>query len=145
MGDIKTLSTCSEVEFLRQTNKIRKAVEQWLTKTNILNIRKRIAEFQTVPKDATKEEKFRIAAENKEREAEQVKKNLNDMLDAMLEEYPEETVKVMKLCCFVDPEDTTSHHITYYMGAFAQMLGDENVIGFFQSLILMAQRFGLKV
>lgn len=143
MEQIKTLANCNEIEFLRQTNKIRKAVQNWLTVTDVANIRNRVPEYKSIQKDATEEERKKIAEENKELSRKQMMDNLDKMLDAMLEEHPEETVEVMKLCCFVDPSEKTSRHITFYMSAFTEMMGNEDVIDFFRSLMLLGQRFGL--
>ena len=60
MNDVKTLANCTDVEFLRQTNKIRKAVEKWLTDTDIANIRKRMPKLETVPQNANDVTKKRI-------------------------------------------------------------------------------------
>ena len=144
MGDrIKTLANCDEIEFLRQTNKIRKAVQKWLTVTDIANIRRRMPDLKPVPEKASEEEKEKIREENEKRKREQINKNFDDLFDALLEEHPEETAEVMKLCCFVDPKDKTSRHITYYMQAFTEMLGNQEVIDFFQSLAHLAKTFGL--
>ncbi len=143
MEQIKTLATCDEVEFLRQTNKIRKAVQKWLTVTDIQNIRKRLPEYEQADKEATQEERDKITEANRKLAREQSMRNLNDILDAVLEEHPEETIEVMKLCCFVDPADKTSRHITFYMDAFAEMLGNEDILNFFQSLMNLGRRFGL--
>ena len=140
---IKTLANCDEIEFLRQTNRIRKAVKNWLTITEVEKIRSRLPEYKIIPKNATEEEKKQIFEENEQLKRTQAMKNLDLMLDAMLEDHPEETVQVMKLCCFVDPDDKTSHHITFYMAAFTEMIQDEAVLDFFQSLIHLARTFGL--
>ncbi len=52
-GTIKTLSNCKPSEFLKQTNRIRKAVERWLTDTDIANIRKRQPIKEMVPDGAS--------------------------------------------------------------------------------------------
>ena len=140
--EIKTLATCTDIEFLKQTNKVRHAVEEWLTATDIANIRKRMPEYEAIPDD--KEEAEAVRERNKELQMEQAKKNLDAMLDAMLEEHPEETLKVIRLCCFVEPDDDT-HKVTYYLGAFSEMLGDKEVLRFFTSLMSLAQTFGLKI
>lgn len=145
MDQIKTLATCDELEFLRQTNKIRKAVQHWLTVTEIQKLRSRLPELEIAPEDATKEQREAIAAKNDELTKKQALENLDAMLDAMLEDHPEETAEIMKLCCFVDPADKTSHHISFYMQAFTEMLQDEAVIGFFISLVNVARRLGLTV
>ena len=144
MEQIKTLANCNEIEFLRQTNKIRKAVQNWLTVTDIMNIKKRLPELKSVPKDASKEEREKISEENKALSREQGLKNFDAILDAMLEDHPEETAAIIKLCCFVDPDDT-SKHMTYYMSAFAEMIQDEVVLDFFSSFVSLGKRFGLTV
>lgn len=142
---IKTLASCDEIEFLRQTNKIRKAVQNWLTVTEIQKIRSRLPEYEIAPKDATKEEREAIKVKNDELKRKQALENLDAMLDSMLEDHPEKTAEIMKLCCFVDPADKTSHHISFYMQAFTEMLADEAVIGFFISLVSAGKRLGLTV
>lgn len=145
MEQIKTLATCDEIEFLRQTNKIRKAVQNWLTVTEVQKLRSRLPELEIAPKDASKEELAAIKAKNDELTRKQALENLDAMLDAMLEDHPEETAEIMKLCCFVDPADKATHHISFYMQAFTEMLQDEAVIGFFLSLANVAKRLGLTV
>ena len=39
MAKLKTLANCKPSEFLKQTNKIRKAAAEWLTATDILEIK----------------------------------------------------------------------------------------------------------
>lgn len=140
----KTLANCTDIEFLRQTNKIRHAVEEWLTVTDIQNIRKRMPEFVKASKDADKAEREAVNAKNEELKREQARKNLDAILDACLEDHPEETLEVIHLCCFVEPGDH-SHPIPYYMGAFAEMFENQEVLDFFTSLVNLARRFGLTV
>lgn len=142
MEEIKTLANCTDVEFLRQANLIRHAVQKWLTKTDIINIRKRLPEFEKIPKDADKAEREEVNARNEELKKEQARKNLDAILDACLETYPEETLEVVRLCCFIDPSDDT-HRVTYYMAAFTEMLKNEEVVGFFTSLVSLAQKLGV--
>lgn len=132
---LKTLADCKPSEFLRQTNRIRKAAEKWLTDTDILNIRKRLPEF-TAPADATVQEKAEAFQAAKKA---QVRKNLSAMLDAMLEEHPDETLEVLALTCFVEPENVDDHKITEYLEAYSRLISDEAVIGFFISLAQLAR------
>ena len=144
MENIKTLANCTDVEFLQQTNKIRHAVEEWLTATDIANIRKRMPKLEAIPKGMDKEQAKLIKEKNDELIKEQVKENFDNVMDAMLEEHPDETLKILRLCCFVEPDDE-SHKITYYLGALGQMFGDEDVLNFFTSLANLAQTFGFKL
>lgn len=136
---LKTLVDCKPSEFLRQTNLIRKSVERWLTVTDIMNIRKRLPKFEVVPESTTAEESAEIVKRNAAAKMEQAKKNLSAILDAMLEKHPDETLEVLALCCFVEPKDADKHPMGEYLTAFAKLIGDEAVIGFFTSLMRLAQ------
>lgn len=141
--EIKTLSTCTDIEFLRQTNKIRHAVKEWLDVTDIMKVYCRTADIEEIPVgDEAKAEVIR--EKNKKLIRDQFMKNLDEILDSILEKHPEETLKVLRLCCFVDPDDD-SHKVTYYLGAFSQMMGDQDVIDFFTSLINLGQTLGFEV
>ena len=140
--EIKTLSTCTDIEFLQQTNKIRHAIKEWLDVTDIMKIYRRTADIEEIPVgDEAKAEVIR--EKNKKLIRNQFMKNLDEILDSILEKHPEETLKVLRLCCFVDPDDD-SHKVTYYLGAFSQMMGDQDVIDFFTSLINLGQTFGFE-
>lgn len=121
---MKNLANCKPSEFLQQTNRIRKAVDKWLTDTDIINIRKRMPD---IDKDATEEEKQAAKRE-------QVKANFKAMLDAMLDEHPDETLEVLALICFVEPKDFDKHSVSEYLESFNELLNNEAVIGFFTSL-----------
>lgn len=140
MSELKTLATCKPSEFLQQTCKIKKAVEKWLTDTDILNIRKRLPVLEMVPKDGTDEERRAAFERNKKLTEEQAKKNISAILDAILEEYPEETLEVLGLCCFVEPEHIDDYTVGDYLRAFNSIISDEDVIDFFISLASLGQK-----
>ena len=131
---MKNLANCTPREFLKQTCRIKKSAEKWLTVTDILNIRKRQAEMEPIgqgmDKGAAKDAITRnIAARNG-----QAMKNLNAMFDAIFEEHPDETLDLLALCCFVEPEDVDSHTMSEYLGEIAEMISNEAVMSFFTSL-----------
>ena len=130
----KNLANCTGVEFLRQSNRIRKNVEVWLKDTDVLKIRKNRAKLTPITNEMSKEEKEAIQAENEARRKEQVRKNISDMLDVCLETHAEETFKVLCLMCFVDPADSDKVKVPELLGNFSEMLGDDGVISFFVSL-----------
>lgn len=115
---MKTLANCTPREFLVQTNKIRKAVAEWLSLTKVLEIRQRLPE-----------------GKGKQAIQEQIKKNASAMLDAILEEHPEETAELLGLMCFIDPEDLDNHSMTEFFGAFAELLNCQEILDFFTSLV----------
>lgn len=121
---MKNLANCSPREFLVQTNKIRKSVEKWLTLTDILNIRKTLPQIDANASESDKKK----AVEN------QVRMNLNKILDACLEEHPEETAELLGLLCFIEPEDLDNHKMSDLFGSFSEIIGCQEVISFFTSL-----------
>lgn len=121
---MKTLANCSPREFLVQTNKIRKAVSNWLSLTKVLEIRKNLPKYAD---NATEEE--RRAAITK-----QIQDNANAMLDAILDEHPEETAELLGLICFIEPEDLDNHSMNEFFGAISEILNSREVLDFFISL-----------
>lgn len=130
----KTLATCKPSEFLVQTNRIRKSVERWLAATDIMNIRRRLPELEIVDKDAPAPEKAAVVKRNADAKREQVKKNLSAMLDAILDEHPAETLELLALCCFVEPENVDDYPMKEYISAITELINDEVVLDFFISL-----------
>lgn len=122
---MKNLANCGPTEFFVQTNKIRKSVAKWLTETDIHNIRKRLPKYDD-GMDAEKRQEVRM---------EQMRKNLDAILDAVLEEHPAETAEIMALACFIDPKDAENHPMSEYLLSVGQMLSDEGVLSFFTSLV----------
>ncbi len=140
MSERKNLATCKPSEFLKQTNRVRKSVENWLNKTNIMEIRSRKAEgLETVPENASEDEAYEIRKRNAEKITAQQRKNLNDILTAAMEEYPDETIELLALICFVEPENVDDHSIAFYLNNLTDIISDKDVLGFFTSLAQLGQ------
>lgn len=153
---MKTLANCNAVDFLTQTNKIRKAVAKWLTDTDILNIRKNVPEMPKLkpleyPKDVSDEEKEKLFDEyQKEKEKvleghekakrEQVKKNLMEMLDKALDEFPMETLEILGMVCFVDKKDLEKTKGIDLLNGAMDAFADDEVVRFFTSLVSLEQK-----
>ena len=153
---MKTLANCNAVDFLTQTNKIRKAVAKWLTDTDILNIRKNVPEMPKLkpleyPKDVSDKEKEKLFDEyQKEREKvleghekakrEQVKKNLMEMLDKALDEFPMETLEILGMVCFVDKKDLEKTKGIDLLNGAMDAFADDEVVRFFTSLVSLEQK-----
>lgn len=129
---MKNLANCSVREFLTQTNKIRKSVANWLSLTQIMEIRKHLPDL---PEDVSKEDKDEALKK-------QAKENLSNMLDAILDKYPEETAEMLGLTCFIEPEDLDNHKMVELFSSFNEMINCEEVISFFTSLTKLAKRTG---
>ncbi len=137
---MKNLANCKPSEFLAQTNKIRKSVEKWLRVTDITNIRKRLPAYETVPMGASEAERREVNRRNEEREEKQLRENFSAILDAMLEEHPAETLEILALCCFVEPENVDDYPMHDYIEAITEILADQAVTSFFTSLIQLGRK-----
>lgn len=127
---MKNLANCKPSEFLRQTNLIRKSVANWLDVTKVLRIRKN---RPLISEGMTDEEK-RAAIEK------QTSKNIQDMLDSIMEEHPDKTLEILALMCFVDPKDVDNHEMSEYLESFAELIGNKSVINFLLSLTRLDQK-----
>ena len=130
---MKNLANCKPTEFLRQANKIRKYVAGWLKMTDIMEIRKKSPEF----KDGATEEEKREALRG------QARSNFAEILESIMDTHADETLILLGMLCFVEPEDIDNHSVREYIGAFSELLNCEEVIDFFISLTQWAKRAGL--
>ena len=126
---MKTLANCKPTEFLKQTARIKHSAEKWMKATDIMNIR---STKPVIPEGATKEEKEALIKK-------QAKENLSRALDAIMEKNPDETLELLALCCFVEPEDIDNHPIREYLAAVNELIADEAVVGFFVSFTQLEQ------
>ena len=126
---MKNLANCTPREFMAQTVKIKKVASEWLTATDIANIRKRSPDITDDMTDAQKKEAWK----------KQSYENLGAMFDEMAEKHPEETLELMAMLCFVEPEHVDDHPMMEYMRALTEMLSSDAVIGFFISLLKLAR------
>lgn len=129
---MKNLANCKPSEFLKQTNRIRKSVENWLKVTDIMGIRN---QQPIITEEMTDDEK-------KKAYAEQARKNITQMLDSCLDEHPDETLEVLALMCFVEPKDVDKHPMSDYLQSFTDLINDKAVISFLSSLIELGQTNG---
>lgn len=130
---MKNLANCGPREFMRQTAKIRHAVEKWLKLTDVLNIRDKLPK---VPDGLQEDERDKAYAERG-------KQVLTMMLDAIMDEHPDETADLLALCCFIEPEKADDYPMSEYLGAITEMVNNEDVVRFFTSLMRLARTFGL--
>lgn len=126
---MKNLANCTPREFFAQTVKIKRAAQEWLTKTDIANIRKRMP---VLSDSMTKKEKDEAAQA-------QARANVSAMFDEIMERHPDETIDLLALLCFVEPEHIDDYPMSDYMTALGEMMGSEAVIGFFTSLARLAR------
>lgn len=136
---MKNLATCKPSEFLKQTLKIKRLVEKWLTSEDIAEIRKRLPKKEAILNTMTKEEQGEVLLRNQKAQQSQMMKNFMDILDIMLDKKFDETLAVIALSCFVEPENVDDYEIDEYLGCIADMLESRNVIRFFASVAHLGQ------
>lgn len=129
---LKSLASCTPREFLKQTNRIRKLAEKWLAETKILEIRKTQPEY---PEGASEEVKDQILQA-------QIKQNLTRMFDAILEDNSEDTLELLGLICFIEPEEIDDHPMEEYIETISGIISNRAVLGFFTSLARLGQMRG---
>ena len=120
---MRTIANLDGVEFLRAINRTRHAAEKLMKVTDVLNIWKKPPTFKG---DETEEEKLKISRG-------QIKKNLNDILDTLLEKHPEETYECIMALCVRDEGEPEPDGIELMMAAF-NLIADERVINFLLQL-----------
>ena len=120
---MRTIANLSGVEFLRAINRTRYAVEKLVKVTDVLNIWKKNPTFNG---DETEEEKLEI-------QKNQIKKNLNDILDSLLEKHPEETYECIMALCVRDEGEPEPDGIELVMAAFS-LIADKRVLDFLLQL-----------
>ena len=120
---MRTIANLNGVEFLRAINRTRHAVEKLMKVTDVLNIWKKNPAFKG---DETPEQKH-------EMQRNQIKKNLNDILDTLLEKHPEETFECIMALCVRDEGEPEPDGIELVMAAF-NLISDKRVVDFLLQL-----------
>lgn len=124
---MKTIANMQGAEFLRQCNKIRHAAADLMQDTQILEIRKRMPAF--TGKENPELRKVMIEKQSK--------KNISDMLDALLDTHAEETYNVLKLMCVTEEgEEPTGLDMAM---AGLEIVTSPKVMDFLSSLARLAQ------
>lgn len=136
---LKTLATCKPSEFLRQTYRIKKLAEVWLTETDILNIRKNVPTLPPIIITAPAEEQEAQRKANEEALKKAGLRNFSRMFDAIAGEHPDETLALLALSCFVEPEHADDYEIGDYLDALSRMLAHRATLNFFTSLLQLAR------
>lgn len=136
---MKNLANCKPSEFLKQTLRIKRNVEKWITSDDIKEIRSRLPDTEKILDSMTNEEKGEILIRNNKKIREQGMKNFLEILDVMLDKNFEDTLSVLALCCFVEPEHVDDYPLEEYLGSIADLMENPNVLRFFVSLARLGQ------
>lgn len=126
---VKTLANCTPVEFLRQTNKIKYAVENYLKLTGAKEILRRRPTFSG----------SETAAEKAEITKHQWKDNMNTLTDTVLDTYAEQTAELIGLMCFMDKEQISNTQMINLLYPLLELIQNKQVMSFFQALVSLGQ------
>ena len=118
---MKSLANCTPTEFLQQAMRIRAPFREWLSRTGIPELRKRLPDGYD---DMPKEEQVTAAVK-------QGQKNFSDMIAAALEKDFDATVDLICLFTFTDRADFDSNPFQEYLAAILDCLHSEAVKDFF--------------
>ena len=120
---MRTIANLSGVEFLRAINRTRHAVEKLMKVTDVLGIWKKNPAFEG---SETPEEMH-------EKQRKQIKENLNEILDTLLEKHPEETFECIMALCVREEGEPEPDGIELVMAAF-NLISDKRVLDFLLQL-----------
>lgn len=136
---MKNLANCKPSEFLKQTIRIKRNVESWITSDDVKEIRKRMPDLEKTTDGMTESEMKEVVRRNQQKIREQSMTNLLDILEVLMDKKADETLSVLALCCFVEPENVDDYPLEDYLGSVADLLENENVLRFFGSLMRLGQ------
>ena len=131
---MKNLATCKPSEFVAQTAKIKGAVKNWVEVIDLMSIRATQPKYETIPFNASVEERAEVIRRNAEIQKKQTMENLNKIFDNMLVVHPQETLEVLALCCFVEPSHVDDYPIDEYLNCIMEMAQNKSVMSFFSLL-----------
>lgn len=135
----KNLANCKPSEFMAQCGRVAKSVEKWLEVTDVINIRRKVPKMMPIPEDATPEKTKEIMDEYKLTLQKAAKDNIGEIINSVMIDHPQETLELLALLCFVEPENVDDHSISFYLANLAELLNDKDVISFFSSLMRLEQ------
>lgn len=130
---MKNLANCTPKEFLKQTYRIKSAVEKWLKDIDLSSIRANVPKLTPVT-GLEGEELEKVKVENRKIMSKQIMENGMKILDNVMDKYADETVEILALCCFVEPSEAESHTMSEYLESIGDLLSDKGVLSFFTSL-----------
>lgn len=136
---MKNLANCKPSEFFKQTLRIKRNVERWMTSDDIKEIRSRKIDTEDILDSMTPEEQGEILLRNQKKREEMIMKNFMDILEILLDKKFEDTLSLLALCCFVEPENVDDHSVDEYLGSMADLISNPNVLRFFVSLAQLGQ------
>lgn len=137
---MKNLANCSPSEFIPQTVKIKRVASKWLKEIAWAEIKQQDKKKLEVADDnATAEERVEFFKKNVEIQKENRMDKLSKLFDNAFEKYPEDTLTVLALSCFVEPENVDDHPMSDYFECLTEMMCNKAVVNFFTCLLSLSK------
>lgn len=127
----KTLANCKPSEWAAQTVKIRKSLEKWLSDIDIKVLFEPVKGAVKVNSSMSDEEREAAIEENKRLLIAALKNKGLHIFDKALAEHTTETLEILALICFVEPDHIDDYSIGDYWQALEEMLNDKATLSFF--------------
>lgn len=133
---MKTIASLNGVEFLKAVNRSRHAAEKFIKTTGVVGIWKKMpAHIPEKPtEDMDDETKERIEQQRIAAVKAQMKRNLSEILDTVLDTHAEETMKFIMALCVVEDGAPEPDGIELMMAAL-DIISDDRVLDFFGKLM----------
>lgn len=137
---MKNLANCSPSEFIAQTVKIKRVASKWLKEIAWAEIIKQNKkEYEVAESDATAKERAEFIKKNAEIQKENRMDKFSKLFDNAFEKYPEDTLAVLALSCFVEPENVDDHPMSDYFDCLTEMMCNKAVTNFFTCLVTLSK------
>lgn len=122
---MKTIASLAGAEFLRAANNIRHIAADLFHDTGVLEIRKNTPVFTGSETDAERQAMI----------LEQGRKNISDMFDRLLDEYPERTYALLR-ACIIDEKEPDGMDL---MITATEIMSSKKVLDFLSSVARLVQ------
>lgn len=131
---MKNLANCKPSEFIAQTVKIKKIASKWLEEIDWTGITSEPVNLKEAPPNASAEERAAVIKANAEIIKKKGMERMSKLFDNAFEKCPDDTLAVLALCCFVEPQDVDNHPMSEYLGCITELVSSKEVTDFFTFL-----------
>lgn len=131
---MNNLANCKPSEFIAQTVKIKKIVSKWLYEIDWNGIKNEPLELKEAPETASAEERAAVYKENAKIVKDKSMERMSKLFDNAFEKYPDDTLAVLALCCFIEPQDVDKYSMSEYLGCITDLVSSKEVTNFFAFL-----------
>lgn len=141
---MKNLANCKPTEFFAQAYKAKKAAEKWTKNMGVFEIRNRKPDLVTITQEMTPEEKKEAFEENRRRIQKAGFENTMELLDKGLGEHAKETLELLALCFFINPEEIDNYEVKDFLQGITELITTPEVVSFFTSVAQLDQTVSRK-